>query len=91
MPKINLLNNIRKKQNRKRNPNQNSVWLIVTEQNDKEYFVQRAEEGNIVFWTSNLMNAMKFHTEIGCQHFAHAFIKQRKNVHLKWIKDDIEC
>ena len=88
MHKINLLHKIRNKQIQKKKATRNSVWIIVKEHNDTEYYVQKADKKGIaVFWTNNLDNAMKFHTETGCQHFVHSYMQKRNDIHLKWIEE----
>lgn len=87
MPKVNLLNRIIRQQNQKREAAKNSVWIIAKEQNNREYFVLKADkEGFTVVWIDNQDKAMKFHTEKGCQHFAQTFLHNRSGVHLKWIE-----
>lgn len=86
MAKINLLNKIQKRQVQKRIAAKNSVWIIAREQNDTEYYVLKADEdGFAVVWTNNPDKAMRFHTEKGCQHFVQRYMKNRPNVHLKWM------
>ena len=84
MPKVNLLNRIKKQQLQKR---KNSVWIIVTEQNDREYYILKVDKDGIAaFWTDNRLKAMRFHTEKGCQHFIKAFLGDRSDIHLEWME-----
>ena len=90
MPRINLLSRKQKQQIQKRKATRNSVWLIVKEHNNKEYYVQKADsKGVAVVWTPNRERALTFHTETGCQQFVHAYMKTRNDIHLKWIEGGI--
>ncbi len=87
MARINLLNKIIRQQNQKREAAKNSVWIIATEQNNREYFVLKADKnGFTVVWIDNKDKAMMFHTEKGCQHFANTFLRNRSGIHLKWME-----
>lgn len=89
MPKINLLNK-RKSQIKNRNIIQNAVWIIVTEENQRNYYVQKSDlNGKAIVWTPHLEMALKFHTEIGCQTFVRTYMKSRTDIHLKWIEDNV--
>ncbi len=90
MPKLNLLNKIRKQQIKKRDAYKNAVWIIGKTLNDQEYYVHKADKdglNNTVVWTNNLTKSLRFHTEKGCQQFAMTYLKGRSDVHLKWIED----
>lgn len=92
MPKVNLLNKMQKRQIQKRKTAKNSVWIIVTHQNDREYYVQKADkEGFAVVWINNKDKAMKFHTEKGCQHFVQTFMSNRHDIHLEWMEETVAC
>ena len=91
MPKINLLNKIRKQQIKKREASRNTVWIIAKKVYNREYYVVKADqEGFTVVWTNNTNKAMKFHTEKGCQHFVQTFLKNRSDIHLKWLENKIK-
>lgn len=98
MAKINLLNRIQKRQVQKRKVAvaQNAVWIITTEMNDREYYVQSSydrykrttfKEGNAIVWTPNRSSAMKFHTETGCHHFVHQYMNNRNDIQLRCIEE----
>jgi len=87
MAKLNLLNRAIRKKHKKRIEMKDSVWIIVNEENDKSYFVKETDETyDIVIWTDKINNAMKFHTESGCQHFAATYLASRDNFHIECVE-----
>lgn len=84
MPKINLIQ--RKRPAIRRNPNHPEygiIYFIGMERDDSTFYVKKVEDTGAITWTRQRGSAMAFHTENGAQHFIHAYLKSRKNIHLQ--------
>ena len=81
-PKINLLNRkIQQKKRERQKKEEGVVYLIRKTQNNKPYYVERASDtDNVVIWTADVKNAVKFHTEAGVQYYINSHLCNRNDI-----------